>query len=50
MHASRAIRPFGAISGKRVSNTWVTYLYAGDNARKRALIPDVYGYKETVAV
>ena len=34
-------------SGKRVSNTWVTYLQAGDNSWKRLLIPDVlYGVKK----
>ena len=33
-------------SGKRVSNTWVTYLYVGDNSWKRLLIPNVlYGVK-----
>ena len=35
------------LSGKRVSNTWVTYLQDGDNGWKRPLIPDVvYGLKE----
>ena len=35
------------LSGKRVSNTWVTYLQDGDNDWKRSLIPDVvYGLKE----
>ena len=35
------------LSGKRVSNTWVTYLQVGDNSWKRLLIPDVvYGLKE----
>lgn len=33
---------FGDISGKRVSNTWVTYPQAGDNVWKQALIPDGY--------
>ena len=28
-------------SGGRVSNTWVTHLQHGNNACKRALIPDV---------
>ena len=33
-------------SGKRVSNTWVTYLLDGDTNWKRLLIPDVlYGVK-----
>ena len=27
-------------SGKRVSNTWVTCLYVGDNSWKRLLIPN----------
>ena len=27
-------------SGRRVSNTWVTYLKAGDNSWKRLLIPN----------
>ena len=31
---------FGA-SGKRVSNTLVTYLQHGDNSEKSGLIPDV---------
>ena len=35
------------LSGKRVSNTWVTCLQDGDNDWKRSLIPDViYGLKE----
>ena len=35
------------LSGKRVSNTWVTYLQDGDNGWKRPLIPDVvYGLKK----
>ena len=34
-------------SGKRVSNTWVTYLLDGDTTWKRLLIPNViYGLKE----
>ena len=34
-------------SGKRVSNTWVTYLLVGDTNWKRLLIPNVlYGVKE----
>ena len=34
-------------SGKRVSNTWVTYLLDGDTNWKRLLIPNViYGLKE----
>ena len=34
-------------SGKRVSNTWVTCLYVGDNSWKRLLIPNVlFGVKE----
>ena len=34
-------------SGKRVSNTWVTYLYVGDNNWKRLIIPNVlYGVKK----
>ena len=27
-------------SGRRVSNTWVTYLFVGDNSWKRLLIPN----------
>jgi hypothetical protein len=26
-------------SGERVSNTWITYLYVGDNSGKLGLIP-----------
>ena len=34
-------------SGKRVSNTWVTYLQVGDNNWKRLIIPNVlYGVKK----
>ena len=34
------------LSGKRVSNTWVTYLQDGDNNWKRLIIPNVlYGVK-----
>ena len=34
-------------SGRRVSNTWVTYLFVGDNSWKRLLIPNVlYGVKK----
>ena len=34
-------------SGKRVSNTWVTCLYVGDNSWKRLLIPNVlFGVKK----
>ena len=34
-------------SGKRVSNTWVTYLQVGDNSWKRLIIPNVlYGVKK----
>ena len=34
-------------SGKRVSNTWVTYLLVGDTDWKRSLIPNVlYGVKK----
>ena len=34
------------LSGKRVSNTWVTYLLDGDTNWKRLLIPnDIYGLK-----
>ena len=34
-------------SGKRVSNTWVIYLYVWDNSWKRLLIPNVLsGVKE----
>ena len=29
------------LSGKRVSNTWVTYLLVGDTNWKRLLIPNV---------
>ena len=29
------------LSGKRVSNTWVTYLYVGDTNWKRLLIPNM---------
>ncbi len=37
------------LSGKRVSNTWVTYLQDGDNDWKRSLIPDVvYGLKKPI--
>ncbi len=28
-------------SGARVSNTWITYLYAGNNFAKAVLIPNV---------
>ena len=36
-----------SLSGKRVSNTWVTCLKAGDNVWKRTLIPNVlYGVKK----
>ena len=35
------------LSGKRVSNTWVTYLLDGDTNWKRLLIPNViYGLKK----
>ena len=35
------------LSGKRVSNTWVTYLQDGDNSWKRLIIPNVlYGVKK----
>ena len=35
------------LSGKRVSNTWVTCLLDGDTSWKRLLIPNViYGLKE----
>ena len=35
------------LSGKRVSNTWVTYLQVGDNDWKRSLIPNkLYGVKK----
>ncbi len=30
-----------ALSGERVSNTWVIYLQVGDNSWKRLLIPNV---------
>src|SRR6185503_1460333 len=39
-HASRTRFPRkGKLSGKRVSNTWVTYLRVGDNVPKGTLIP-----------
>ena len=36
-------------SGRRVSNTWVTYLKAGDNSWKRLLIPNkIFVLKEAL--
>ena len=37
-----------ALSGERVSNTWVTCLQAGDNSWKRLLIPNVLEIVKTL--
>ena len=41
MQVVRRLAPFGerVLSGKRVSNTWVTYPQEGDNPGKPGLIP-----------